>query len=191
MATDANGSVTAWIGRLLAGDGDALAPLIGRYFGPLAAVAERRIPAGGHAGGDDLANSAFVNFWKGAARGRFPNLSGRDELWRLLLHILNQKVTEHHRYTTRDIRLASGVRVDANLDEFASDDPDPLLLTAVDEEFRRVLDVLGEDDLRDIALCKLQGYENGEIAERLRRAPRTVGYKLKLIRVIWQREVRP
>lgn len=191
MATDPTGSVTAWIGRLLAGDGDALAPLIRRYFAPLAAFADRRIPGGGHAGGDDLANSAFVDLWRCAARGQLPNLAGRGELWGLLLSILNQKVTDHYRYTHRDKRPPPEDRVDADLDEFPSDDVDPLLVAAVDEEFNRVLDVLGEDDLREIALYKLQGYDTGAIAARLDRAPRTITYKLRLIREVWQREVRP
>lgn len=191
MPTDPTGSVTAWIGRLLAGDGTAFAPLVCRYFEPLAAVAEQRIQASGHAGGDDLANSAFVNLWRGATRGSLPNLADRDELWCLLLHILNKKIWDHYRYTRRDKRPQEDDRVEANLDDFLSDAPDPLVVAAVDDEFRRALDTLGDDDLRDIALWKLQGYETGEIAERLGRAPRTVTYKLKLIRAVWQREVRP
>lgn len=190
MATPRTGSVTAWIGQLLAGNGDALAPLLERYFEPLADLAARRIPPGGPRGGDDLANSAFVKLWQGAASGRIAALAGRDDLWRLLLSILNQKVRDHFRYATRERRVPTDKRVEADLDGYLGNAPDPLLVAAVDDEFQRLLDVLDDDELRDIARCKLLGYENAEIAARLDRALTTIAYKLKLIRAVWQQEIR-
>lgn len=189
MATDPNGSVTAWIGQLLAGDRDALAPLMRRYFDRLADVAGQQIPEGGHAGGDDLANSAFVQLWRGTSQGQFADIVDRNDLWRLLRDIINLKVLDHYRYLERDKRPPVELRVRVNLDKLPSDEPDPELVAAVDDEFRRVFDALDDDEQRAIAQYKLQGYEIDEIAARLDRAPSTIHNKLKLIRAIWQQEI--
>ena len=42
------------------------------------------------------------------------------------------------------------------------------------------------DDCRQIALCKLDGFSNDEIAEKLNVAPRTIERKLASIRGAWQ-----
>ena len=44
-------------------------------------------------------------------------------------------------------------------------------------------------DLRAIALLKLEGYGNGEVAERLGCARRTVERKLQLIARLWGKDV--
>jgi DNA-directed RNA polymerase specialized sigma24 family protein len=49
---------------------------------------------------------------------------------------------------------------------------------------------LGDDTLRQVALLKLEGYENAEIAARLNCALRTVERKLNLIRALWAEEER-
>ena len=50
---------------------------------------------------------------------------------------------------------------------------------------------LGDETLRRIALLRMEGYSDPEIAARLGCGLRTVGRKLELIRKIWQREVTP
>ena len=57
------------------------------------------------------------------------------------------------------------------------------------EEFRRLLESLGEDELRSIALWKLEGYTNEEIASKLGCIRLTVQRKLRLIRDIWAKEL--
>jgi hypothetical protein len=49
----------------------------------------------------------------------------------------------------------------------------------------------GDDKLRSVAVWKLEGYTNAEIAARLGRAPATVERKLRLIRDAWAKEVLP
>jgi DNA-directed RNA polymerase specialized sigma24 family protein len=63
------------------------------------------------------------------------------------------------------------------------------LAAQVVEEYARLLDGLGDDALRSVAVWKLEGYTNKEIAARLGRAPATVERKLRLIRDAWEKEV--
>jgi DNA-directed RNA polymerase specialized sigma24 family protein len=58
----------------------------------------------------------------------------------------------------------------------------------VAEECRRLLDRLGDAELLAIALWKMEGYGNEEIAARLGCVPRTVGRRLEVIRTLWGRE---
>jgi DNA-directed RNA polymerase specialized sigma24 family protein len=59
------------------------------------------------------------------------------------------------------------------------------------EEYQRLLAALGDDRLRSVAVWKLEGYTNAEIAAKLGRAPSTVERKLRLIRDAWEKEVTP
>ena len=53
------------------------------------------------------------------------------------------------------------------------------------EECCRLLERLGEAELRSIALWKLEGYTNEEIAAKLDCVPRTIERKLHVIRRLW------
>jgi DNA-directed RNA polymerase specialized sigma24 family protein len=59
------------------------------------------------------------------------------------------------------------------------------------EEYERLLDRLDDDVLRSVAVWKLEGYTNKEVAAKLGRAPATVERKLRLIRDTWEKEVAP
>jgi DNA-directed RNA polymerase specialized sigma24 family protein len=63
--------------------------------------------------------------------------------------------------------------------------PTPELAAQMTEERRRLLDVLGDNSLRSVALWKMEGYTDQEIAGRLGCIRQTVGRKLKLIRDLW------
>jgi hypothetical protein len=68
-------------------------------------------------------------------------------------------------------------------------EPTPEFAVMVAEEYRRLLEVLGDQELQRIATWKLEGYLDAEIAARLGCAPRTVGRRLELIRALWGTEV--
>jgi DNA-directed RNA polymerase specialized sigma24 family protein len=53
---------------------------------------------------------------------------------------------------------------------------------------QRLLDSLGDDSLRSVALRKMARHSNDEIAARLGCAPRTVARKLRRIRTLWSQE---
>ena len=55
------------------------------------------------------------------------------------------------------------------------------------EEWQRLLDCLPTDSLRQVALGKLEGYSNPELAQRLGCSLAGVGRKLGHIRRVWKR----
>jgi DNA-directed RNA polymerase specialized sigma24 family protein len=70
-------------------------------------------------------------------------------------------------------------------------EPTPEFAALVAEECQRRLDSLGDAELRSVALWKMEGYTNDEIAERLGCVPRTVERKLRVIRGLWDQEATP
>jgi DNA-directed RNA polymerase specialized sigma24 family protein len=55
----------------------------------------------------------------------------------------------------------------------------------VAEQYEGLLGLL-DDDQRTIAIAKLEGLTNPEIAKRMNRALRTIERKLQLIRAVWE-----
>lgn len=56
------------------------------------------------------------------------------------------------------------------------------------EECQRLLELLGDDTLRNVAVWKLEGLTNEEIAGQLGCKARTVQRKLRTIRTLWAPE---
>src|SRR3954451_5114889 len=98
MDSDDKGSITLWVGALKAGDHEAAQKLWERYFDRLVHVARAQLRASRRRGVDEdeegAALSAFGALCAGAARGRFPHLADRDDLWRLLLVITARKAVD-------------------------------------------------------------------------------------------------
>jgi DNA-directed RNA polymerase specialized sigma24 family protein len=70
-------------------------------------------------------------------------------------------------------------------------EPTPQLAAQVAEEYERLLDLLGDDELRTVALWKMEGYNEEEIAVKLGCVPRSVRRKLRRIRTLWAMELEP
>ena len=77
---------------------------------------------------------------------------------------------------------------EAAIMQFVGIEPTPDFATQVADECRRLLDLLGDDSLRRVAVWKMEGYSNDEIAERLDCSRRTVARKLEAIRILWSEE---
>jgi DNA-directed RNA polymerase specialized sigma24 family protein len=197
------GTVTLWLDRLQAGDPVAVQHLWERYFQRLVALARDRLRHAprGMADEEDVALSAFDSFCRGAGQGRFPRLADRDDLWRLLLVITERKaidLAQHERAGKRGggmVRHAGGPGDDSSapapLDDLPSTEPTPDLAAQVAEEVRRLLDLLGDDTLRGVAVAKMEGYTNEEIAVQQNCSVPTVERKLRRIRLIWGKEIAP
>lgn len=197
------GSVTHWIAELRHGDPAAAQKLWERYFHRLVGLARQRLGALPRRSADeeDVALSAFENFCRAAADGRFPNLAARDNLWLLLVNITARKALQLQRHELRQKRGGGKVRGDSafpggrdpaseeeNLEQIISNEPTPEFAAQAAEEYQRLLAQLGDPDLCSIAVWKMEGYSNAEIAGRLGCVPRTVERKLDLIRTIWDQE---
>jgi DNA-directed RNA polymerase specialized sigma24 family protein len=191
-AMASQGSVTRWIEELRAGDPAAAQPLWARYFRRLVGLARKWLRGAARRAADeeDVALSAFDSFCRRAAAGRFPQLADRDNLWHLLVAITVRKAHHLVRDERRQKRGGDTPRDrpdDEELRWVLGREPSPAFAAEVAEECRRLLDLLGEDDLRAVALHKMEGYTVDEIAAKLGCAPRTVARKLGLIRGLWEK----
>jgi DNA-directed RNA polymerase specialized sigma24 family protein len=199
------GSVTHWIRRLQAGEQAAFQKLWERYFRRLVGLARKRLRGAprGAADEEDVALSAFDSFCRRAREGRFPKLLDRDDLWQLLVLIAGRKASNLAQHERRHKRGGGRVQHASALPggdgsgggslfaDLIGREPEPAVAAQVVEDYERLLDGLGDDELRSIAVWKLEGDTNDEIAAKLGRAPATVERKLRLIRDAWAKEVTP
>src|SRR4051812_3310630 len=174
-----DGSVSRWLIQLQAGDPAAAQPLWECYFQRLVGLARTVLRGARRGAGDeeDAALSAFDSFCRGAADGRFPQLHDRDNLWRLLVVITARKAYPLIRTEARH-RPAG----DADLEWVIGREPSPAFAAQVSEACRHLLDVLPDDRARAVAVGKMEGFTNAELAVRIGCAPRTIERKLQLIR---------
>jgi len=196
-----DGSVTHWFDELRRGNSVAAQALWERYFPELVRLAQKKLRGLPRRAADeeDVAASAMESFFQAAQAGRFPNLADRDDLWRLLIRMTARKVVDLRRRETRRCRGGGRVRAASEVPSPGSDSgppdlaeiigraPTPELAAIMAEECRRLLGQLAEADLRTLAVAKMEGYTNREIAERLDCSVRTVERRLQLIRKKWQR----
>jgi DNA-directed RNA polymerase specialized sigma24 family protein len=195
MPGDGDGSITGWIAGMKAGDLALAQPLWERYFTRLVNLARARLRATGRrdAGCDeeDAALSAFDSLCGGLARGQFPQLADRDDLWRLLVVITSRKVHAQNRRRSSKKRGGGLVRPasesgddDEIMAKALSSEPTPEFAAIIAEEYRRLLERLGDDVLRKVAVLRMEGFTSDAIAEQLGCARRTVARQLALIRRI-------
>ncbi len=191
-------SVTIWIGKLKEGDAAAAQQLWQRYFQRLVVLARQklhRLPQRA-ADAEDVALSAFASFCRGGENNRFPRLNDREDLWQLLLMLTGRKTAHLVRHERRQKRGGGKVHNEADLAaadsslepllaQVAGGEPTPQFAAQVAEECQRLLDRLGDPELRSVALWKMEGFTNEEIAAKLERDVRTVERRLKLIRKTW------
>jgi DNA-directed RNA polymerase specialized sigma24 family protein len=198
------GSVSLWVERLKAGDHAAAQPLWERYLHRLVGLARTKLPEGRRRAADeeDVALSAFDSFCRGAEAGHFPRLDDRGDLWRLLVTLTARKafdqVRDQHRLKRgggavlgQSALCAPGAEVEPAFERFVGREPTPEAAALVADECRRLLAGLKTDELRSIALWKMEGHTNEEIAAKLDCAVSTVERKLQRIRVCWAEEVTP
>jgi DNA-directed RNA polymerase specialized sigma24 family protein len=201
MAT--GGSVTHWLHLLGAGDAAAAQRLRERYIDRLVRLAGQKLRGTPRrvADEEDVALSVFDSFCQGVARGRFPQLRDRDNLWGLLVLITARKAVNLVRHERRQKRGGGRVVTDATqpgsadssdvespIDLIVGREPTPEFAAQVAEEYWRLLNRLGDGNLRQIAIWKMEGFANTEIAAKLGRSEPTVERRLRLIRKTWDEE---
>jgi DNA-directed RNA polymerase specialized sigma24 family protein len=195
------GSITRWFGSLQAGNREAAQALWRRFASRLIGLARARLQTAPRRAADeeDAVLSAFDSFCRGAEQGRFPQVQDRGDLWNLLVAITIRKVSDQVQHERRQKRgggavlgeadLAHGSDADRAFEDIIAREPTPQLAAEMAEQCHRLLELLQDEDLRSIALLKMEGYTNDEIASRLDYARSTVQRKLNLIRSRWEQEV--
>jgi RNA polymerase sigma factor (sigma-70 family) len=200
-----NGSVTHWLDEIRRGVSTATDAIWRRYYPDLVRLARQKLRDApcGVADEEDVALSAMDSFFDAAQQGRFPDVADRRDLWRLLLRITARKVVDLKRRELRQRRGGGRVKRESALgaadpdDELAGlaavigDVPTPEFAAMVAEEYRRLLERLADPDLEALAVAKMEGYTNREIAQRFNCSVRSIERRLRLIRKKWEQEPPP
>jgi RNA polymerase sigma factor (sigma-70 family) len=205
MVMSSEGSVTRWVTALKSGEMAAAQPLWERYHRQLVSLARQKLRSAQRRAADeeDVVQSAFHSFFQGVALGRFPQLDDRDNLWRVLVVITARKALDQlaHEHTKKQGggTIQAGSRIDLGrhawddtaIEQIVGAEPTPEFAAQVAEEYQRLLDLLGDESLCRVAVWKMEGLTNDEVAERLDCSRRTVARKLDTIRIIWSKESAP
>lgn len=192
-------SISHWLEALKSGNSQAAKEIWDRYYARLVAVARRRLGTSPRRSIDeeDMALSAMDHFFRGVEDGRFPQLEDRNDLWQVLVMLVSRRTASHQEKALRQKRGGGAVRGESvwanesvvnGIDAVAGDATPPDMAAQLAESCQSLLGGLPEGDLREIAVAKLDGFTNEEIANRLGVQTRTVERKLRTIREIWSQD---
>jgi RNA polymerase sigma factor (sigma-70 family) len=163
----------------------AVQQLWDRFIAAVAHHALRRLQAmrvsRGMADEEDVAERAFTKVYRGIEAGQL-RLRNRVDFRRLLLATATREAINQYHRQRRDVGRETD---EAILPQVPDPDLTPAVRLLTDEACRQLLDLLGDDELRRIALWKLVGHTNQEIARRLDCSLAKVERKLDRIRTKW------
>lgn len=191
-------NVSHWIDLVKDVDSAAANHIWQHYFDRLVQSVRQRIMGQNRAVSDeeDIVLSVFESFYAAAEKGRFPDLSDRDDLWRLLLRMSARKVIDKRRHDQRqrrggdvEIRSLDGRGSDDCVIQVIGNEPSPDMVLMIQESVEQFFSHLGVGHLQDLAVAKLEGHSNAELAQRLQCSERTIERRLHLIREKYQQEL--
>lgn len=196
------GSVTQWIDTLRQGDSESARRLWERYFGRLTTLAARKLQGNPRRAADeeDVALSALASLCRGLERGQFERLRDRNDLWQLLASITVHKALDRVK-SERRVKRGRGVVLDeaalaaerggsSPLEELLDRAMAPEAALAAAEECQRLLRLLDDAELQQVAVLRVEGYSNADIAQRFGCSRRRIERKVRLIRCLWEEETR-
>lgn len=180
-------SITQWIQAVRSGDQLSADQLWNRYFGRLVRFARGRMCNLSSATYDeeDAAISTFRVMYEKLSCGGFEGISSRQDFWNLMLAVVIRKINRRTDYESAIKRRGSIGQIDLN-SQVPIVDPCP---SEVSEGFEYLLAKLGDPKLEQVALWKLDGFTNEEIANKLNRTRRTVQRMITLIQDLWREEL--
>lgn len=196
MAADqSGGSFHSFLQAMKSGDDDAAQTLWETFVTPLLAVARKKLRAMRVPDASACVQEAIWSIIKGLRRNAFPNLNDHGDLWGLLVVVTARKASHQIRDELREKRgggrivneaalIADGEQRFNGLERFFGTEPTPEFQALWAEEFERRLTVLNPD-YQEVALLRMDGHSNAEIAELLDVAVRTVERRLAYIRRVW------
>lgn len=140
---------------------------------------------------EDAAICAFAAFLRRTSQGAYEVMSTRDDLWKLLAVITKTHALKQARFFRRTRRrpAINGLEGEIMLTRLASDSPAPELVASISETMTMLLDDLDEPELREVAMSRLEGLTNEEIAAKQNRSVRTIERRVTLIADIWKENV--
>jgi DNA-directed RNA polymerase specialized sigma24 family protein len=192
-------SITGWFFALRKGDTVAARRLWDHYFHELCRLAQRtlhhqiRTTAFDE---EDVASDVLATFFAETQKGRHERVKDRDELWGLLVVITIRKAKMTAR-RERALKRGGGlVALESEIEAAGPYRLDQLIGTAgvacfsqfMSEQCEQLIESLRDPTLEKIALWRLAGHTNEEIAAELGCTRVTVQRKLRRIREIWEAE---
>ena len=197
--------VTFWLKGATTGDAAAQQNLWEHFYHRMIGLARTKLRDGAKrmADEDDVVTDAFNAFFEGAEDGRFPKLNDAHDLWQVLVMLTARKSADLVRAQLRQKRGAGEIRGESfflrpedgsdpveipSFGDIASGDMSADFALGVADNFERLLNKLPDQLLRDVALWKMEGLLNDEIAAKIGATTRTVERKLNLIRQHWADE---
>ncbi len=186
-------SISQWIEGAKLGDSLALQNIWAGYYAKIVRQANNGLQgnAGRVSDGEDVATSVFESFFRAAQENRFPDLADRTQLWQLLLRMTERKLIDYRRRQQRQKRGSGKQRGESafaipgagnrGIENVPGNEPGPDLVILL----RDLLSNLADEELQAIAVAKLKGYENAEIAKQLDCSTSTIERRLRLIRKKW------
>jgi DNA-directed RNA polymerase specialized sigma24 family protein len=196
MATD---DLTIWLSSLKRGDPRAIEQIWREYFDKLMRLIKGRLGRArlGVADEEDIALSALNSFYDGVQAGRFPQLEDGDNLWKILVTIACRKTNTFRERSFAQKRGGGELRGEsvfedgedakraAGIQQVLGREPTPDVAAMITETVQSLLNTLGDSNLEVIAIRKMEGYTNEEIAVQLDCTTRTIERKLERIRTLW------
>jgi RNA polymerase sigma factor (sigma-70 family) len=187
-AAEVNQSITRLIRALQDDHLSAVRPLLEVYFDRLVQLARKRLQdlPGMASYDEDVALRSFHSLCRRLRDPARPlQLGGRDDLWRLLAtRTISRAIDLIRRHRPGEVPGEHDVQ------QLLAREPSPEDAVAMADECQRLLALLDEPQLRQIALWKVEGYTHEEIATRLDCVPRTIERKIQRIRLLWKHELK-
>lgn len=195
---DEPGSISRCLDELRQGNRTAVEVLWCRYMRRTEGLARLYLRDGSRRVADeqDAACVAFTALCRRLESGGLPDVQNRDDLWRYLAKLVRRSAARQQRDLERLKRGGGIARAELNAVGSLSDPRDGLPQVAdsrpmaFDADFddccQQMLDLLPTDELRELALSKLEGYTHEEIAAQRRLSVRTIERKVARIRLHWR-----
>jgi DNA-directed RNA polymerase specialized sigma24 family protein len=195
-AAAAAGSISGWLLAVRRGDSIAAGCLWDRYFEQLLNLARGFLEKRSRTtvfDEEDVAASVLGELFIKLRQGGHDDVQHREQLWYLLVAITVRKAAELARREKAlkrgggHVALESEIAADGpfRLDYLIGEDLAKTLPTFMSEQCRQLIESLNAPDLEQIALWKLAGHTNEEIAAQQNCTRVTIQRKLRLIRAVW------
>jgi RNA polymerase sigma factor (sigma-70 family) len=143
---------------------------------------------------EDVLQSMYKSFCLRQQRGEF-DLASRDALWKLLVTITLRKARNAAKKQLREKRDVGREQTISDRDDGESDEwvleqmdasgPSPAEAAVLNEALERRLEALADPELRQIAMLRLEGYTNREIADQFDCTERSIERRMERIRNKW------
>jgi hypothetical protein len=197
MKTD--GSVTRWIEGAKQGEDSAVYQAIWiRYFDQLVTLARQLLHenARGAADEEDIAINVLDCICRGFKNGRFNYVDNRNILWKVLNTLISRRVFDHHQRVfaapnnvTYSINVSDSEGSLNWLDQIADKNPSPAEAYELIDTIEAGMRSLTRDYLKSVAIQKLEGLTNKEIAKQEGVIEETIRRRVDKIRDTWTKHL--